>query len=116
MEEGRGGLPKEMKPQKGAKVAKTNQRKSLGDRVLRDKGRELRARVPNWNSPLVLDGSLLPANSSIRDFQKGKARYVADSVEKALLLPEDMVDLRTMKKHEMFLSLKRDLAMVSLSN
>ena len=33
-----------------------------------------------------------------------------------MLLLEDMVDLRTMKKHEVFLSLKRDLAMVRISN
>ena len=65
---------------------------------------------------MVLDGSLLPANSSIRDFQNEKAGYVADAVEQSLLLPEDMVDLRTLKKHEVFLSLKKDLAMVSLSS
>ena len=38
---------------------------------------------------------------------------MADAVEQALLLPEDMADLRSMRKHEVFLSLKRDLAMVS---
>ena len=65
---------------------------------------------------MVLDGSPLPANSSIKDFQNEKAGYVADVVEQSLLLPEDMVDLRTLKKHEVFLSLKKDLAMVSLSS
>jgi len=39
---------------------------------------------------------------------------VADIVEQALLLPGDMADLKAMKKHEMFLSLKRDLALVSV--
>ena len=29
------------------------------------------------------------------------------------LLPQDMADLRSLKKHEVFLTLKRDLAMVS---
>ncbi|KAK9997975.1 hypothetical protein SO802_017578 [Lithocarpus litseifolius] len=42
---------------------------------------------------------------------KGRARYVADVVEKALLLPGDMADLRSIRKHEVFLSLKRDLAL-----
>ena len=65
---------------------------------------------------MVLDRSPLPTNSSIRDFQNEKAGYVADAVEQSLLLPEDMVDLRTLKKHEVFLSLKKDLAMVSLSS
>ena len=64
----------------------------------------------------MIDGSTLPTNSSIRDFLKGKAKYIADVVEQDFLLPEDMVKLRTMKKHEVFLSLKSDLAMVSISN
>jgi len=38
---------------------------------------------------------------------------VANSVEQALLLPKDMVDLKSIRKHEVFLSLKRDLALVS---
>ena len=38
---------------------------------------------------------------------------MANAVEQALLLPGDMADLKSMKKHEMLLSLKRDLALVS---
>ena len=38
---------------------------------------------------------------------------MADVVEQALLLPEDMADLRSIRKHEMFLSLERDLTPVS---
>ena len=34
-------------------------------------------------------------------------------MEQALLLLEDMVNLRSMRKHKVFLSLKRDLALVS---
>ena len=67
-------------------------------------------------SPLVLKESPLPTNSSIRNFQQGKAGYVADAVEQALLLLDDMADLRTMKKHKAFLGLKRDLTMVSFSS
>ena len=63
---------------------------------------------------LVLDGAPLPINASIINFQQGKADYVADAVEQALLLPEDMADLRSLRKHEGFLSLKRDLTLVSL--
>lgn len=39
---------------------------------------------------------------------------MADAVEQALLLLGDMADLRSMRKHEVFLSLKMDLALVSL--
>ena len=63
----------------------------------------------------MLDKSPLPVNSSMRDFQHRKAGYVADVVEQALILLGDMVDLRTMKRHKVFLGLKRDLAIVSLS-
>ena len=63
---------------------------------------------------LVLDRAPLPADASIRNFQQGKPDYVANAVEHALLLPEDMANLRSLRKHEIFLSLKRDLALVSL--
>ena len=39
--------------------------------------------------------------------------YVADAVEQALLLPGDIANLRLMRKHKVFLSLKRGLALVS---
>ena len=61
----------------------------------------------------MLDKAPLPRDASIRDSQQGRARYVANAVEQALLLPVDMADLRSMRKHEVFLSLKRDLAMAS---
>ena len=35
-------------------------------------------------------------------------------MEQSLLLPKDMVDLRSMRQYEVFFGLKRDLAMVSL--
>ena len=63
----------------------------------------------------MLDRAPLPLDSSIRDFQKSKAGYVANKLEQPLLLPQDMADLRTLKKHEVFLTLKRDLAMVCTS-
>ena len=53
-------------------------------------------------------------DSSIRDFQQGKAGYVANTLEQPLLLLNDMADLRTMKKHKVFLTLKRDLELVSI--
>ena len=63
---------------------------------------------------LVLDGAPLPMDPSFRNIQQGKASYVADAVEQALLLPEDMADLRSLRKRKVFLSLKRDLTMVNL--
>ena len=36
---------------------------------------------------------------------------MADAVKQALLVPGDMAELRSMKRHEVFLSLERYLAM-----
>ena len=65
---------------------------------------------------LMLDKAPSLTDASIRNFQQGKADYVADAVEQALLLPKYMADLRSLRKHEVFLSLKRDLTLVSLLN
>ena len=65
---------------------------------------------------LMLDKAPSLTDASIRNFQQGKADYVADAVEQALLLPKDMADLRSLRKHKVFLSLKRDLTLVSLLN
>ena len=103
---------KELEPQKGAKITKGAQRKTSVEGKGAEVVAEHRPSVPTWNPPLELDGVPLPLDSSIRDFQKGKADYVANTLKQPLLLPQDMADLRTLKKHEVFLTLKRDLAMV----
>ena len=81
MEEGRGVPSKEIEPQRRAKVAKTTRIKSSSKGAPGDRGRDLRTKVPNWNPPLVLDGSLIPLIALIRDFQQGKVEYVANAVE-----------------------------------
>ena len=63
---------------------------------------------------MVLDGVPPPTDSFIRDFDNGRSGYVANDAEQVLLLPLDMAILLNLKKHKMFLSLKRDLAMVHL--
>lgn len=73
---------------------------------------ERRTRIPNWNPPFVLDAATLPIDSSICNFENERAGSVANSVKQTLRLPQDMAELCNLKKHEMFLSLKRDLALV----
>lgn len=60
---------------------------------------------------MVLDKAPLPVDASIGDFQDGRASYMANAVEQALLLLGDMADLRSLRKYEVFLNLKRDLAL-----
>ena len=51
-------------------------------------------------------------NASFRDFNKGEGTYVANVVERSLLLPIDMKDLKNLRRQELFLSMKRYLGMV----
>ena len=70
-------------------------------------------RHPTWNPRLELDGTTVPWSSSIREFQRGHAHYVAEALKRPLLLPKDMDDFKHMRQPKLFLSLKRDLALVS---
>ena len=56
--------------------------------------------------PIVYDAFL-------RHYRGGHAGHVAEVLEQPLLLPTDMEVYRNFNHPELFLSLKRDLAMVS---
>ena len=56
--------------------------------------------------PFALDASL-------RHYRGGHAGHVTKAVEQPLLLPKDMKAYKNFNHLELFLSLKRDLAMVS---
>ena len=53
-------------------------------------------------------------NASLRDFRGGKGAYVANALERSLLLPADMAELGGLRRQEVFLSIKRYLGMVRL--
>ena len=65
-----------------------------------------------WLPAPMLHGEPLRDNTSLRDFNKGEGTYMADAVERSLLLPVDMEDLRNLWSKELFLSMKRYLGMV----
>ena len=46
----------------------------------------------------MLHGEPLVDDASLRDFNKGKGTYVADALERSLLLPADMADLKNLKR------------------
>ena len=50
----------------------------------------------------------------MRDLGDGNGGYVADALERAMLLPTDMEELKNMRIQEIFLSAKRYLGMVRL--
>ena len=66
-----------------------------------------------WSPRLEVDRAAIPWNASVREYQRGHSAYVAESLEQPLLLPKDMDALRKLKQHDLFLFLKRDLALVS---
>ena len=66
-----------------------------------------------WSPKLEVDDVPITWDSSIRHYYGGHAGYIAEALEQPLLLPKDMEAYRNSSQQELFLSLKRDLAMVS---
>ena len=74
---------------------------------------EVRTQQRTWSLRLEMDGAAIPWNASVREFQRGHSTYVAKALEQPLFLPKDMDAMRKLKQQDLFMSLKRDLAMVS---
>ena len=54
-------------------------------------------------------------DDTLRHYRRGHAGLMAEALQQPLLLPQDMVAYRSFNHPDLFLSLKRDLAMVSNS-
>ena len=65
-----------------------------------------------WLPTLMVHEEPLMDNASLRDFRGGEGTYVADALERSLLLPTDMAELRNLRRQEVFLSNKRYLGIV----
>ena len=65
-----------------------------------------------WLPAPTLHGEPLMDNASLRDFRGGEVTYVANALERALLLPTDMGELGNLRRQEIFLSIKRYLGIV----
>ena len=85
MERRKGRRLKEDELQKGAKRVRVTQ-------TLVDRRSDSQVEAPAWDPALILDGALLSANASIKNFQQRKSDYVANAVKQALLLPEDVIE------------------------
>ena len=105
-----------MVPQKESKQQRMSKDKGQASSV-KSKKAEHSADVCHlaWNSWLELDGAVVPWSSSIREFQRGRAHYVAAALEQPHLLLKDMDVLKNIRQQDLFMSLKRDLALVSFS-
>ena len=67
-----------------------------------------------WLPAPMLGCEPLTDDASIRDYNGGIGCHVASVLEETLLLPKDMVELRGLRRNEVFLQTKRFLGMVSI--
>ena len=74
---------------------------------------QVRHPTRTWLPKLEVDGVPITYDASLRHYRGGHAGLVAEALEQPLLLPNDMKAYRNFNHPELFLSLKRDLAMVS---
>ena len=73
---------------------------------------EVRRQQCTWAPVIKMDEAPIPYDSTIRESSKGHSTHLAQALEQPLLLPKDMEALKQMRQLDLFMSLKRDLAMV----
>ena len=75
---------------------------------------EIRRPQCTWAPMIEMDGAPIPYDSTIKESSEGHSMYLAQALEQPLFLPKDMDALRRMKQPNLFMSLKKDLAMMSI--
>ena len=73
----------------------------------------MRRPTHTWSPKLEVDGVPIAYDASFRHYRGGHAGLVAEALEQPLLLPKDMEAYRNFNHPELFISLKKDLAIVS---
>ena len=109
MEEGELVPWKDNKQQKVTKDPKDKKGASVDSRD------EAEVHRPQWTwAPRIeMDSAPIPYDASIWDAQRGHANYLAQALQQPLLFPRDMESIWHTRQLDLFMSLKRDLAMVS---
>ena len=74
---------------------------------------QVRRLTRTWSPVLEVDGVPIAYDATLRHYRGGHAGLIAEALEQPLLLPKDMEAYRTFNHPELFLSLKKDLVMVS---
>ena len=73
----------------------------------------MRRPTRTWSPKLEVDGAPITWDASLRHYHGGNTGHVVKVLESPLLLPKGMEAYRSFTHLELFLSLKRDLVMVS---
>ena len=74
---------------------------------------QVRCPTHTWSPVLEVDGVPIAYDATLRHYRGGHDGLVAETLEQPFLLQKDMEVYRTFNHPELFLSLTRDLAMVS---
>ena len=74
---------------------------------------QVRRPTRTWSPVLEVDGMPIAFDATLRHYRGGHAGLLAEALEQPLLLLQDMAAYRSFNHPDLFLSLKRDLAMVS---
>ena len=111
LEEGEVGQEK-AKPQKKGKETKEPKEKRIRSIDSRNEA-AIRREQRIWSPRLELDGAPISWNATLWESQRGQASFLAEALQQLLLLPRDMKGLRDTRQPNLFMSLKRDMAMVS---
>ena len=73
----------------------------------------MRRPTRTWSPKLEVDSAPIAWDASLRHYHGRHAGHIVKALGQPLLLPKDMEAYRSFTHLELFLSLKRDLAMVS---
>ena len=110
----------ELGPSKGTKQARpTQEHRGRRSHSVDSQEEQLVAQVRRsprtWSLVLEVDSAPIAMDASLRHFRGGHTGRMADALQQPLLLPQDMAAYKSFNHPDLFLSLKRDLAMVSNS-
>ena len=90
-------------------------KKTVKDRASRPRERiDAQSASSDWIPAPMLHWEPLLEVASTRNLRYGEGDYVDDSLERALLLPTDLGELKNMRIQEVALSMKRYLGIVRL--
>ena len=76
---------------------------------------QVRRSLRTWSLVLEVNGVPIAIDATLRHFRRGHTGLLVEALEQPLLLPQDMAAYRSFNHPDLFLSLKRDLAIVSYS-
>ena len=104
--------PRPAKQQKATRGQRSKRANSVESRDEENRA-EVRVNPRVWSPKMELDGVAISYTALVREYNRGRAGYIAEALEQPVVLPQDIEAYRRFSQPELFLSLKRDFAMVS---